>query len=72
MLLLVFGFLVYLKISHNSRAFSRLRRHLRDYINVVTSMLSRKQNVLSSSISTRFFNWKIAVILFVSVINYYE
>ena len=79
-LLLFVFFLVYCKIEPNSRASGTPGLQL-DY-KAVTSKLLKKQNVnvkdnnflgfITINISTPFFNWKIAAILFVSVIDYYK
>ena len=80
MLTSVFGFLVYWKIKPNSRAsgntwFTTLLQS--GHVKVVkkTKCDVEVNNFLGlikiNNISTRFFNWKIAAILLVSVINYY-
>ena len=78
MLLFVFGFLVYWEIEPNSRAPATPGLRL-DYKSVM-SKLSKKSDfkehifkgfITINNISTPFLNWKIAAIIFVSVIDYY-
>ena len=85
MLLFVFGFLVFWKIEPNSRSFSCLRQHLVTWfktlqIGHVKVVKKTKCDVIENNfygfitinnISTPFFNWKIAAILFVGVIEHY-
>ena len=82
MLLFVIGFLVYWKKINQILAHPATRGLRLDF-KAVTSKLSRKQNLTSQTtifkvrtikfkkISSPIFNWKIAAILFVSVIDYY-
>ena len=67
MLLFVLGFLVYWKILQNKALTSKLSKKIKCDI---------KDNFLGfitiNNISTLFFNWKIAAILFVIVIDYYS
>ena len=79
MLLFVLGFLVYWKIEPNSRASGNtwFTTSLRTgHMKVVKKKMRRHRQQFSgfitiNNISTSFFIWKIAAILFVSVIDYY-
>ena len=83
MLLFVLGFLVYWKIEPNSHEFSRIRQHVvydliskRSHLNCQKNKMWRDRQqfvgfVTINNIYTLIFNWKIAAILFVSVIDYY-
>ena len=80
MLLFVFCFLVYWKIEPNSRASGNTWFTTWLQTGHVKVVRKTKSNVTDNNflgfitinnISTPFFNWKIAAILFVSVIDYY-
>ena len=83
MLLFVLLFLVYCKIEPNFHAFSRFLQHViydliskRSHLNCQRNKMWRHRRqflrfITINNISTPIFNWKIAAIIFVSVIDYY-